>query len=318
MGIETAEGKLVLKPQAISEFVPDKNSDGTYNKDFAIRLTIKIGDIIGKLCLSYEVDYDDPNRARKVKHFIYGFDQLMQAVTIDVDEFVLQYTESIPVYLEEIKNQTQLAKIKTWETSWIHEFVRNVKAIGYQGLSINIPSKELFISDEYHLSYINVTLTYRNKETNISREVEKGKIKYVLPHGYGYGGSKETKYISPENIVDGFIKRVNEFWSKQDIKKTNEEQRQLRIKESLAKYTELFGNCVHAEKVDRYTVGPRKYEEYKTDAYYIPLNDKIVNGNKLSRKIKISAEKDNMFSFGGFTYLSQCDVIQMLAILNNV
>jgi hypothetical protein len=314
--METTIKKLSIKPEVLSPFLPEINTQGTYYEDLRLEVPVRVGDVVGRIVISNSTDYDDPARAIKVQTRLYGFDQIKQFVDIEIEDLVVTYTDSMPKWKDEIVDQIKVQCAKVWDSSWVHGFIKIVKLLNVPGLTCSIPSRESFIESTYRPSQVNIALSYRNRATNPSREVEKGNVKYVLNRGWEYGVERDCRYSKPETLIASFIKRVDAYWESKDYAKTKEEKRQEEIKANIQKYIGLFGACEHEATTHRYNTAPRKSAEYITDGYYIPLKDRTFDGKISKRKVKISSEKDGFFMFSNFNRLTQSDVLKMIDILN--
>lgn len=305
---------LSIKPEVLTPYEPIINGAGIYSKDFETRLTIKIGDASGTICLSCDIKNTD-----SIYNKIYGFEQVSKVINVDILDIIETYKNLIPTFsanrIQQIKNRHE----RYWNNSWVHKFIDVIRRLNIEGLSYSIPIKTDFIEknlDEPTAS-MRIAISYKTKSTYVEKDVERGLEKWITPYAYEYGHHRAAKYSSPENLLKSFIKKVDEYLIKKNNETEKNNVRKERIKATIEKYTLLFGACVHEEKLERYKYGVNKFNEVFYDKYFIPLKDFSANNTVYHRKLLINEIANDRFSLGGIAYLSTEAVLKILDVVNN-
>jgi len=305
-------GKIKLKAEVNSLLVPIKNSYGVFDDDLKTEILINVGEAKGRMFLNNESD----GQSRNVRYKIIGFESVQQVIDIDVDDIVKRYSESLDEFYNQINDQKLSYLSNTWGKSWVHLIVDVVKSLNIEGLSCEIPGKDEFCKRDVRFTTMNVKLVYNGISSDIRKEYTKNGDVYILERDYHRYRTKENRYTHPENLVKAFVKSVDKFLSIKNSKTLQEIKRQESIKETIKKYTALFGNCYHEETTSYPEYGNRR-DSYKVDSFYIKVKEKELEGRKISRKIKIVESSNGLFSFGSLSYLSETDVKKILTILND-
>lgn len=308
---QNSEGKIRIKPLIKSDFVPDLNTSGTFRDDLKMSLVIKVGDIYGTLYLHCGKNDEGEYICN---HSLYGFSGISSVIDVDVDDIVKRYLENAEGWKLQIQSQKLKVKKQQWESSWVHELYEIVKSKRIPGLELIFPSLEEFQNS--YVTQLNCFLTYKNKKLSVERERVTGGWSFRIP-SYAFNTQRDARYTSVDNYINKFIFYVNESISKEAASKLALEKKSNLVLETVKRYTELFGNCTHEEKIHFQEFGPRDNRRYTIDEYYISVSRTNSAGSDVTQKYKVSENSDKTFNFAGLNYLSPEKIIKMLAILND-